>query len=140
MYRIGELSAHTRVSRDALRFYERQGLLQPAQRTQGGYRLYTEAAVERVRFIKQAQALGITLEEIRRILEAQAGGRPPCRHVRRLLQEKVAAVARRIAELEALRRALEARLRWAEAHPDPACDGEGRCVYLTPPGENISPG
>ncbi|RIH89569.1 heavy metal-responsive transcriptional regulator [Calidithermus roseus] len=130
MYRIGELARVAGVSRDTLRFYEREGLLRPEGRSEGGYRLYEAEAVRRLRFIKQAQALGLTLEEIRAVLEVMHEGRPPCADVRRVLRQKVALLEQRIAELTALHDALASRLEWAEAHPDPACDGKDHCVYL----------
>ncbi|WP_027891106.1 heavy metal-responsive transcriptional regulator [Calidithermus chliarophilus] len=130
MYRIGELARKTGVSRDTLRFYEREGLLRPEGRSEGGYRLYEAEAVRRLRFIKQAQALGLSLEEIKAVLEVMQEGRPPCADVRRMLRQKVALLEQRIAELSTLRDALAERLEWAEAHPDPACDGKDHCVYL----------
>lgn len=130
MYRIGELAKQTGVSPDTLRFYERIGLVHPIARSEGGYRLYGVEAIRRLNFIKQAQALGLTLEEIRAVLEVMEEGRPPCADVRRVLRQKVALLERRIAELVALRNALAERLRWAETHPDPACDGQDHCVYL----------
>jgi MerR family Zn(II)-responsive transcriptional regulator of zntA len=130
MYRIGELAREAGVSRDTLRFYEREGLLRPEGRSEGGYRLYDEGAFQRLRFIKQAQALGLTLDDIKAVLEVMHEGRPPCADVRRILRQKVALLDERIAELSALRDSLFRRLEWAEAHPDPACDGKDHCVYL----------
>ncbi|MCL5965249.1 MAG: heavy metal-responsive transcriptional regulator [Deinococcus sp.] len=132
MYRIGEVSALAGVSRDTLRFYEREGLLRPSERSEGGYRLYEAEAVQRLRFIKQAQALGLTLDDIRVLLEVMREGRPPCADVRRLLRQKAELLNRRIAELTALRDSLAERQAWAEAHPDPAYDGQDHCVYLDP--------
>ena len=63
--RIGELAAATQVMRDTLRYYERLGLLTTPTRTSGGFRLYGHEAPEQVRFVKQAQALGLELSEIR---------------------------------------------------------------------------
>lgn len=99
--RIGELAAASGVSRDALRYYERQGLLPKSRRTSGGFREYEEATVDRVRFIKQAQVHGLTLREIRDLVSHQSdGGRTRCRHVRDLL-------ARKLSEMEARRNELE---------------------------------
>ena len=95
--RIGELAAASGLTRDALRYYERQGLLPRARRTSGGFREYDGAAVDRVRFIKQAQAHGLTLREIRDLVSHQSdAGRTRCRHVRDLL-------ARKLEQLEARR-------------------------------------
>lgn len=130
MYRIGEIAQQTGVSRDTLRFYERQGLLSISQRSEGGYRLYEVGAIQRLRFIKQAQALGLSLHEIRSLLEVMQEDQPPCDNVRGLMQQKVALLNRRISELTTLRDALTERLEWAESHPDPSCDGRDHCVYL----------
>jgi DNA-binding transcriptional MerR regulator len=132
MYRIGELARQAGISPDTLRFYEREGLLRPSGRSEGGYRLYEAEAVQRLRFIKQAQALGLSLGEIKAVLEVMEEGHPPCADVRRVLRQKVALLEGRIAELSALRDVLASRLKWAEAHPDPACDGKDHCVYLDP--------
>jgi DNA-binding transcriptional MerR regulator len=100
--RIGELAAASGLSRDALRYYERQGLLPRSPRTAGGFREYDGAAVDRVHFIKQAQAHGLTLREIRDLVShASDAGRVRCRHVRDLL-------ARKLEQLEARRRELDA--------------------------------
>jgi len=90
------------ITRDALRYYERQGLLPRSRRTTGGFREYDSAAVDRVRFIKQAQSHGLTLREIRDLVSHQSdAGRTRCRNVRELL-------ARKLAQLDARRRELEA--------------------------------
>jgi len=127
-YTIGELARVFGLSPDALRYYERLGLLAPEGRTEGGYRLYGEEALRRLRFIKEAQAAGLRLEDIAGILRAMEGGQPPCRHVQEMLRARLEEVRRRLRELEALAR----RLAFAEAHPDPACDGRDHCVYLDP--------
>ena len=100
--RIGELAAASGLTRDALRYYERQGLLPRSGRTVGGFREYGAAAVDRVRFIKQAQAHGLTLREIRDLVSHESdAGRARCRHVRQLLAKKVAEMETRRRELEA---------------------------------------
>jgi len=130
MYRIGELARQTGVSRDTLRFYEREGLVRPSERSEGGYRLYESEALQRLGFIKQAQALGLSLKDIHSLLEVMQEGQPPCDNVRGLLRQKVALLNRRIAELTTLRDTLAQRLSWAETHPDPACSGQDHCIYL----------
>lgn len=105
---IGDLAARSGLTPDALRYYERLGLLPPPQRTPGGFRLYTPAALERVRFIKQAQALGLSLQEIRDLVSyADRGGPRRCRQVRDLLRQKIADLEARLAELQDFRRALQ---------------------------------
>jgi len=100
--RIGELAAASGLTRDALRYYERQGLLPRSRRTSGGFREYDSGAVDRVRFIKQAQAHGLTLREIRDLVSHQSdAGRTRCRYVRDLL-------ARKLTQMEARRQELDA--------------------------------
>jgi DNA-binding transcriptional MerR regulator len=101
LLRIGELAEASGLTRDALRYYERQGLLPQSRRTAGGFREYDGGAVDRIRFIKQAQAHGLTLREIRDLVSHQSdAGRTRCRHVRNLL-------ARKLEQLEARRRELD---------------------------------
>lgn len=126
--RIGELADATGERVRTLRYWEDQGLLE-AQRTEGGYREFPDAMVERVGFLRQAQALGLTLDGIREVLAVRAGGRQPCGHVRERMQEHLASVRERLRQLRALEEELEERLMWAEAHPEPECDAG--CVYLT---------
>lgn len=112
-----------------LRYWEDQGLL-TAERSDAGYRLFGEEMVDRASFLREAQALGLRLSEIRDLLALRDGGVRPCGHVRERLRERRAEVRARIRDLRALERELSDRLAWAEAHPEPECD-DG-CVYLTP--------
>jgi DNA-binding transcriptional MerR regulator len=106
-YQIGELAARSGVTPDTLRYYERLGLLPKTQRTSGGFRVYTAQTFERLRFIKQAQSLGLTLHEIRDLLGYQtAGGLERCRRVRDMLRSKLSELQVRLAELQAFQRTL----------------------------------
>lgn len=104
------LAAQAGVSPDTLRFYERQGLLAPPKRSAAGYRLYEPQALDRVVFIKRAQALGLALSEVREILRVADRGTAPCEHVRRTLARRLAEVDARISELMALRATLQRAL------------------------------
>lgn len=108
--RISELAARAGVSAKAIRFYEAAGVLPPAARGANGYRLYSLDGVDLLRFIKQAQGLGLTLAEIKEIRTIQRGGRPPCRHVYQLLREKSAELDRKLEDLLALRRRIRGSL------------------------------
>lgn len=111
----GELSRLTGVSRDALRHYERNGLLPAAQRSENGYRRYPPQALVRVRLIRGALSIGFTVEELREILQARDRGLAPCREVHALAIVKARDLQGRIRELEALHRALQAAIRsWAK--------------------------
>ena len=79
--RIGELARQVGVNIQTIRFYEREGLLPAPRRKPSGYRLYTDEDLHRLRFIRQAKALGFSLEEIREVLRMRAQGTCPCGHV-----------------------------------------------------------
>ena len=100
--RIGTVAKRIGLSVDAIRFYERNALLPPAPRTQGGFRQFAEKDVETLAFIRNVQSLGFKLREIRGLLHLRGNRVQPCEPVRRRLQEKRADVQRRIAELQKL--------------------------------------
>lgn len=83
--KIGALARLAGLTPKAIRFYEASGVLPPAARGPNGYRLYDPGTAEILRFLKQAAGLGLTLAEIKEIIAIRQGGRPPCRHVHRLL-------------------------------------------------------
>ncbi len=115
MLRIGELATRSGLTPDALRYYERVGLMPRARRTGGGFRVYAADLVDRLHFIKQAQANGLTLAEIRELLGFRdRGGRDRCRQVQRLLTRKLEELEGRLAQLEAFRRTLQGYLRDCE--------------------------
>ena len=103
MFQIGELSKHADVPEKTIRYYEAIGLLPPARRTSNGYRVYSDADVERLRFIRSARALDFTLQEIGKILAARDRSEPPCRHVMELLHDHIDEIETRIHELEQLK-------------------------------------
>jgi DNA-binding transcriptional MerR regulator len=106
-YHIGELAARCGLTRDTLRYYERIGLLPKPQRTSGNFRVYSADTVEWLRFIKQAQAVGFTLREVRDLLgPPDTGGPTRCRRVRDMLRGKLTELQARLAELEGFRRTL----------------------------------
>ncbi len=106
MITIGKVADRSAVTADAIRFYERKGLLRPARKTAAGYRLYDDGALRRIRFIKQAQACGFSLGEIRELLELQRGRGSCCRDVRAVAIKKKLEVERRIRSLRAISAAL----------------------------------
>ncbi|UGY91259.1 heavy metal-responsive transcriptional regulator [Streptomyces gobiensis] len=101
--RIGELAAQLGINPKTIRFYEAAGLLPEPERTPAGYRIYAPADTERLTFIKTAQRLGLSLDDIRQILTFRDNGERPCGHVRHLLGRHAADIQRRITELEQLR-------------------------------------
>ncbi len=108
--RIGEAAARAGVSCDTLRYYERQGLLPRAPRTSSGYRDYSDALVDRVRFARNALRFGFSVKQIARFLKSREAGRPPCREVRAAADELRAAMDRQIEELTAARAELQRTL------------------------------
>lgn len=107
MLTIGKLAKEGDISPDALRYYEREGLLAPATKTNSGYRLYSEDAVRRVRFIQHAQACGFTLAEIRDLLHLRQADRACCSDVRRRAIEKKLQLATKIHAMQAMSAALD---------------------------------
>lgn len=97
------MAAAAAVNAQTLRYYERRGLLPEPHRSASGYRAYPPDAVRRVRFIKRAQELGFTLDEVETLLHLADGGPDSCDGVRAMATVKVADLERRIADLEALR-------------------------------------
>lgn len=106
--RIGEVALRSGVSIDTLRYYERRRLLPAAPRTEGGFRLFTTETVERVRFIKQAQDLGFSLDEIGELLTS--GGAEECRRVRDHLKVKLTELDERIRSMQDFRKTLARHL------------------------------
>jgi MerR family copper efflux transcriptional regulator len=103
---VGTAAEAAGVSAKAVRLWESKQLLPPAQRTEAGYRLFTHDDVAVLRFIRQAKALGLSLAEIRDILELQRGGAAPCARVADLLDAHIAGIDRTLADLKALRHSL----------------------------------
>lgn len=118
--KIGQLSRQTGVAAGALRYYEERGLLQ-SQRGANRYRYYPPSAVHQVQFIKKAQALGFSLEDISEILHLHQQGDRPCGRVQDLLQTKITQLNAQIQQMTAFKTELEQyRDRWATETPPPA--------------------
>ena len=106
--RIGSIALATGLTPDAIRYYERLGLVAKPARTEGGFRLYRPDTVARIRFIKQAQKLGLELKQIRDLLRPAHGRRrEQCQHVRSVLAKHLSDVEARMRELEAFRDTLQ---------------------------------
>ncbi len=106
--KIGELADRIAITTKSIRFYESIGLMPDPVRTPSGYRDYTEGDVERLTFIKTAQRLGLSLDEIREIIAFRDRGQQPCAYVAGVLRRQVADLDRRIGEMQALRDELTA--------------------------------
>ena len=110
--KIGEVSKRTGVGIEALRFYEKSGLLDRPRRTGSGYRVYDESVLDRLAFIKKAQVLGFTLDEIRSVAVDLDDSNldAVCREVAALYHRKLAELDERIREVERLQRRIRERL------------------------------
>lgn len=102
--RIGEVASRSGVSIDTVRFYERRSLLPVAPRTAGGYRVFTTEAIERIQFIKQAQELGFSLDDIAMLLTTN--GESDCLRVHDLLDTKVREIDNRMKSMVEFRKKL----------------------------------
>lgn len=124
--RVGELAERAGVGVQTLHYYERFGLLPKPDRSASNYRLYRADALRRILFIKKAQALGFTLEEIKEILDLRGKGRAPCRCVADVGKKHLQELEARIAGLQAFRQALAAVLpKWEkETSRQRKCAGE----------------
>ncbi|WP_225235060.1 heavy metal-responsive transcriptional regulator [Klenkia terrae] len=128
--RIGELATKAGLTAKTIRFYETAGVLPEPERQPSGYRDYNGSALARLRFVKAAQAAGLTLAEIRQVIAVRDLSGPPCRHVADLLDTHAADLDRRIAELAALRDDVQ-RLRDRAKSLDPSrCDDTAVCHVI----------
>ena len=128
--RTGELAERAGTTAKTLRFYEEQGLLPPAERTPSGYRDYAPETAARIDFVHRGQAAGLTLAQIRQILDIRDDGAAPCEHVRDLLDARLAEIEQQIAQLAALR-GVASELGDGVAQPDPdSCSADQVCRYL----------
>lgn len=111
LLQIGGITRKTGTSVDTVRYYERLGLLDKPVRSDGGFRLYSEETIQKLRFIKKAQGFGLTLKEIRGIMRCSKEGlRPCCDLVRSLFTGKIKEFESKIKELQRMKRDLEGLL------------------------------
>jgi DNA-binding transcriptional MerR regulator len=105
-YKIGAVARRAALGVETLRYYERLGLLGSPRRTESGYRLYTDSIFVRLDFIRKAQAMGFTLEEIGRIIRDSEKGQSPCVEVRRIARRKLDELDLRLKQLRQYRNEL----------------------------------
>ncbi len=121
---IGKVSKESGTPIETIRFYEREGLLPEAARTESGYRLYDKDAAKRLRFISRAKSLGFTLAEIREILNLQdspASNRAGRSEVKAITERKLADIERKIADLQRMQNVL--------SHLSQECSGKGGVTH-----------
>ncbi len=136
--RIGELARRAGVNSRTIRFYEAIGLVPKPARLLNGYRVYDERDLERLRFIRRAQALGLTLEAIRDILALHDTGSRPCCRVRELAGQRLAEIDRQISELQRLRSELAALVERVTQATQPEASG-GVCPAIEIAGPELDP-
>ncbi|MGQ0553002.1 MAG: heavy metal-responsive transcriptional regulator [Planctomycetota bacterium] len=116
-YSIGELAAAANLPASTIRHYEREGLLLPAGRSESNYRLYGQNSLERLRFIRAAQASGLVLDDVKVLLSIRDGGAAPCRDVQAVLSRRLEEIEQRLQDLRRVRGALRSAVA--------ACRGAG---------------
>ncbi|MCC6906681.1 MAG: MerR family transcriptional regulator [Phycisphaerales bacterium] len=124
-YTIGQIAAHADVATSTVRYYERRGLLRCEGRSRANYRQYGEATLERLRFIRSAQAAGFTLVDIRSLLRFRDGDAAPCRQVQELIAARLDRVRRELAHLREVEQLLQ---RWSRVCR--TAERTGRCGVL----------
>ena len=133
---ISEAARASGVSAKTIRYYEGGGLIATAERTGGGYRVYTQADVHVLRFIKRARELGFSIDRIRRLLDLWQDKRRASRDVKRLALDHIAEIAAKIAAMSAVRDAVQELADKCEGDHRPECpilrDLEGSAPMPTP--------
>ena len=125
--KIGQVANATGLSIDTIRFYEKQGLLKGSPRTEGGFRLFGAGDIETLKFVRKAQELGFSLNQIRELLILRADHVPACSHVKELLDQKLTAVEQKITELRSLELSLKRALRKCKRELKMTARGHENC-------------
>ena len=113
--KIGEVAKLSGVGIETLRFYERSGVLGRPGRTESGYRVYDEAVLQRLDFIKRSQILGFSLDEIKRIIADKEAGKSPCHEVREIVRRRLGELDEKLNEMRRHRKELGAAFKnWEE--------------------------
>lgn len=128
--RIGELADRAGVPVKTIRYYEDIGVLAPPARSSSGYRDFDDSVLDRLAFIRSAQAVGLSLGEIRGIVALRDDGETPCGHVLELLRARSTEIDRRISELRALQRELKRLVARAQGLDPADCDPQRICHLL----------
>jgi MerR family mercuric resistance operon transcriptional regulator len=138
---IGDVASRVGVSAPTIRYYEEIGLLPKPLRSSAGYRRYSDATVDELRFIRRAQALGFSLDEIGEILRLSRSGKIPCSRVLTLAHRHLAAVEERIHQLQKFRERLAAELAKWDGQQTPTCRGLCQIIAAVEPldtGEEVN--
>ena len=109
-YTISQLAKAADLPTTTIRHYERIGLVEPEDRSQGNYRLYSDESLDKLKFIRAAQATGFTLHDVKALLTEESRGTPTCGHVQGLIEDRLEDVERRLKDLRHVRRVLKSAL------------------------------
>ncbi|MBE9079771.1 MerR family DNA-binding protein [Romeria aff. gracilis LEGE 07310] len=112
---IGELSRRVNLPAQTIRYYERVGLLSPPKRTVSHYRIYSAAAAERLDFIQKAKRFGLSLDQIKRLIDLRQDGVPPCADLKAMVKQHLAELDQHIQDMLNLRQELAHRYEHIEA-------------------------
>ena len=127
---IGEVAERSGLPPKTIRYYEEFGLLPEPARTPGGYRDYDAAAAERLRFVRDAQATGLSLAEIKSVLELKDAGARSCDHTRALVERHLAEIDEQLARLRVARRELVELAERARTLDPAECTDPHRCQVI----------
>ncbi|MBI4556732.1 MAG: MerR family DNA-binding protein [Candidatus Hydrogenedentes bacterium] len=130
---IGRLARACKLPISTLRYYERVGLLPATLRSDGNYRLYGRDAVARVQFIRAAQSVGFTLDDVKQLLDYRDGRTAPCREVQRLIERRLSDLCDRLRQLKRLQKELEAALVRCRTQ-----ETTGRCAVMEKLSDNVA--
>lgn len=120
-YTISQLARLADIPVSTVRYYERVGLVQPEDRSQGNYRLYSQESLRRLEFIRAAQASGFTLDHIKMLLGNQDGSAPSCREVQGLIEERLGEIGQRLKDLRHVQKVLKASLQKCQETEQAGC-------------------
>lgn len=134
--KIGDLGERCGVSAKTIRYYESIGLIDDPDRTSSGYREYGDDAVERLRFIRDAQATGLSLAEISSVLELKGAGKRSCSHTMALIEGHVDAIDVQISQLQAARGELVDLAKRAKSLDSADCTDPNRCQVIAEAQQN----
>jgi DNA-binding transcriptional MerR regulator len=108
---ISELAKTLEIASSTIRYYERIGLLPAEERSPGNYRLYGPSSLRRLRFIRAAQSIGFTLDDVKTLLSGQNGASPSCRRVQQLIEKRLGEIETQLQSLGQVRKVLKSSLR-----------------------------
>jgi len=118
---ISQLARAAQVPTTTVRYYERIGLLAPDDRSQGNYRLYNQRSLRRLQFIRTAQAIGFTLQNVQLLLGSRNGATPSCADVQGMIEDRLAEVEGRLTDLRHVQKVLRSSLRKCRRARRPGC-------------------